>query len=135
MCYFKMLLPIFANPINMNNPVRSIIQAAFSLKMLVSSNNISDRPITNEPNKVFDNEKKYSASFSFRVLSFSLFSFSFLCCIDQFPIFSCFNTAKLRITFVNATYGFVILKMFKSIIHSQNPLWEVEAIVRHLGEP
>ena len=81
-----MLFPILANPISMNNPVKSIIQAAFSLKMLLSSNNISDRPITNEPNKVFDNEKKYSANFSFLVLSFSIFSFCSFCRFDQFPI-------------------------------------------------
>lgn len=81
-----MLFPILANPTNMNNPVKSIIQAAFSLNTLLSSNSINDKPITNEPNKVFDNEKKYSANFSFLVLSFSILELSSFCCFDQFPM-------------------------------------------------
>ena len=84
--YFRILLPILASPISINNPVRSIIHAAFSLNMLLSSKSISDKPITNEPNKVFDREKKYSASFSFRVLSLSILDLISFCCLDQLPI-------------------------------------------------
>lgn len=85
--YFKILFPILANPISMNNPEINIDQAAFSSKILLSSNSINDKLITNEPNKVFDNEKKYSANFSFLTLSFSFNSFFISICLLYFPIF------------------------------------------------
>lgn len=96
-----MLLPIFAKPININTPKANISHAAFTLNPLLSSSNISDKPITSEPNKVLDNEKKYSASFSFLVRSFSLRSFFRSMSLLKVLIIT-FTDAKIRLIAVNA---------------------------------
>ena len=82
-CYFNILLANTAEIIVNRIPVHIEYQL-FSFDK--SEYNGITTPITRPANESLDKSKKYPASFSRLVLSFSLTSFFSSCCLTQYPV-------------------------------------------------